>query len=328
MAIWIPESASPSPAAAGRSFGFAGIGAAIVREPVALLGLALVALYVAVALIVGFLPLRDPLQVSAQRLVGPTPEFPFGTDALGRDVLSRVLFGARLSIRVAVLSVAIATIVGGALGLISGYLGGWADLVIGRVLDVFFAFPAILLALGIVAALGPDPSNVIVAIAVVCTPIFARVVRGPVLALRARDFVEAARAVRATSSRIVVRHVLPNLMSTLVVQVSLALSWAVLTEGALSFLGLSAQPPAPSWGVMLNEGRQYLEFATHLAIFPGLAIMVAVLGFNLLGDGLRDALDPERRWAASCPRPRNTSSRWPDSWRRRPFSAATASPRE
>ena len=295
MATWIPESASPSPAAAGRSFGLAGIGAAIVREPVALLGLALVALYVAVALVVGFLPLRDPLQVSAQRLIGPTPEFPFGTDALGRDVLSRILFGARLSIRVAVLSVAIATIVGGALGLISGYLGGWADLVIGRVLDVFFAFPAILLALGIVAALGPDPSNVIIAIAVVYTPIFARVVRGPVLALRARDFVEAARAVGATSSRIVVRHVLPNLMSTLVVQVSLALSWAVLTEGALSFLGLSAQPPAPSWGVMLSEGRQYLEFATHLAVFPGLAIMVAVLGFNLLGDGLRDAMDPQRR---------------------------------
>jgi len=295
MATWIPESASASPAAAGRSFGLAGIGAAIVREPVALLGLALVALYVAVALVVGFLPLRDPLQVSTQRLVGPTPEFPFGTDALGRDVLSRILFGARLSIRVAVLSVAIATIVGGALGLISGYLGGWADLVIGRVLDVFFAFPAILLALGIVAALGPDPSNVIIAIAVVYTPIFARVVRGPVLALRARDFVEAARAVGATSSRIVVRHVLPNLMSTLLVQVSLALSWAVLTEGALSFLGLSAQPPAPSWGVMLSEGRQYLEFATHLAVFPGLAIMVAVLGFNLLGDGLRDAMDPQRR---------------------------------
>ena len=295
MATWIPESASPSPTVAGRSFGLAGIGAAIVREPVALLGLALVALYVVVALVVGFLPLRDPLQVSTQRLIGPTPEFPFGTDALGRDVLSRVLFGARLSIRVAVLSVAIATIVGGALGLISGYLGGWADLAIGRVLDVFFAFPAILLALGIVAALGPDPSNVIIAIAVVYTPIFARVVRGPVLALRARDFVEAARAVGATSSRIVVRHILPNLMSTLVVQVSLALSWAVLTEGALSFLGLSAQPPAPSWGVMLSEGRQYLEFATHLAVFPGLAIMVAVLGFNLLGDGLRDAMDPQRR---------------------------------
>ncbi|HEV8656901.1 MAG TPA: ABC transporter permease [Candidatus Limnocylindria bacterium] len=295
MATWIPESASPSPAAAGRTFGVAGSVTAIVREPVALLGLVMVAIYVGVALIVGFLPLHDPLLPSAQRLVGPTPEFPLGTDALGRDLLSRILFGARLSIRVAVLSVAIATVVGGTLGLMSGYLGGWADLAIGRVLDVFFAFPAILLALGIVAALGPDPNNVIIAIAVVYTPIFARVVRGPVLALKARDFVEAARAVGATGSRIMIRHIFPNLASTLIVQVSLALSWAVLTEGALSFLGLSAQPPAPSWGVMLSEGRQYLEFATHLAVFPGLAIMIAVLGFNLLGDGLRDALDPQRR---------------------------------
>jgi len=295
MAIWIPESASRSVAATGRSFGLAGIVAAVAREPVALLGLAMVVTYVAVALVVSVLPLHDPLLPSTQRLAAPSPEFPFGTDALGRDLLSRVLFGARLSIQVAVLSVAIATAVGGILGLVSGYLGGVADLVIGRVMDVFFAFPAILLALGIVAALGPDPRNVVIAIAVVYTPIFARVVRGPVLALKARDFVEAARAIGATQTRIVIRHIVPNLLSTLIVQVSLALSWAVLTEGALSFLGLSAQPPAPSWGVMLNEGRQYLEFATHLAIFPGLAIMVAVLGFNLLGDGLRDALDPQRR---------------------------------
>ena len=226
---------------------------------------------------------------------GPSAEFPLGTDALGRDLLSRILVGARLSMRVAVLAVALATVAGGALGLVSGYLGGLVDLVIGRIVDVFFAFPAILLALGIVAALGPDPNNVILAIGVVYTPIFARVVRGPVLALRAREFVEAARALGATRARILLRHILPNLVSTLVVQVSLALSWAVLTEGALSFLGLSAQPPAPSWGVMLSEGRQYLEFATHLALFPGIAIMIAVLGFNLLGDGLRDALDPRRR---------------------------------
>ncbi|OLD52261.1 MAG: hypothetical protein AUI58_03695 [Chloroflexi bacterium 13_1_40CM_2_70_6] len=268
---------------------------ALAREPVALLGLAMVAVYVLVALAVGVLPLRDPLQVSAQRLAAPSLEFPFGTDALGRDLLSRVLWGARLSIQVAVFSVAVATLVGGGLGLVAGYVGGLLDLAIGRVLDVFFAFPAILLALGIVAALGPDPTNVVIAIGIVYTPIFARVVRGPVLALKVRDFVEAARAIGATPSRIVVRHIVPNLISTLVVQVSLALSWSVLTEGALSFLGLSAQPPAPSWGVMLNEGRQYLEFATHLAVFPGLAIMVAVLGFNLLGDGLRDALDPQRR---------------------------------
>jgi peptide/nickel transport system permease protein len=293
MATWIPESASRSTAALG--LGRTGVLAAIAREPVALAGLALVGLYTAVALGVGFSPLRDPLLVSADRLAAPSAAFPFGTDALGRDLFSRVLFGARLSMQVAVLSVAAATAVGGVLGLISGYVGGFVDLAIGRVMDVFFAFPAILLALGIVAALGSDPVHVILAIAVVYTPIFMRVVRGPVLALKARDFVDAARAIGATRARIVVRHILPNLLSTLIVQVSLALSWAVLTEGALSFLGLSAQPPAPSWGVMLNEGRQYLEFATHLAIFPGLAIMVAVLGFNLLGDGLRDALDPQRR---------------------------------
>jgi len=294
MATWIPESASRNAATTFR-LGRTGVLAAIAREPVALAGLLMVVAYAAIALSVGFLPLRDPLQISSDRLAAPTAAFPFGTDALGRDLFSRVLFGARLSMQVAVFSVAAATLVGSVLGLVSGYLGGIADLVIGRVMDVFFAFPAILLALGIVAALGPDPKNVIIAIAVVYTPIFMRVVRGPVLALKARDFVEAARAIGATQARIVVRHIVPNLLSTLIVQVSLALSWAVLTEGALSFLGLSAQPPAPSWGVMLNEGRQYLEFATHLAIFPGLAIMVAVLGFNLLGDGLRDALDPQRR---------------------------------
>ena len=294
MATWIPESASPSaPAAFG--LGPTRVLAAIPRERVALAGLAMVAVYAVIALTVGFLPLRDPLQISADRLAGPSAAFPFGTDALGRDLFSRVLWGARLSMQVALFSVAAATVAGGVLGLVSGYLGGFVDLVIGRVMDVFFAFPAILLALGIVAALGPDPRNVIIAIAVVYTPIFMRVVRGPVLALKAQGFVEAARAVGATRVRIVVRHIVPNLLSTLIVQVSLALSWAVLAEGALSFLGLSAQPPAPSWGVMLNEGRQYLEFATHLAVFPGLAIMIAVLGFNLLGDGLRDALDPQRR---------------------------------
>lgn len=265
------------------------------REPIALLGLVMVGSLVLVAVVVGVLPLRDPLVVSTQRLVGPSLEFPLGTDALGRDLLSRILHGAQLSMRVAVLSVAVAALAGAAIGLVSGYVGGALDLAIGRVMDVFFAFPAILLALGIVAALGPDPLNVIIAIAVVYTPIFSRVVRAPVLALKAREFVEAARAVGATPSRIVLRHVLPNLLSTLIVQVSLALSWAVLTEGALSFLGLSAQPPAPSWGVMLNEGRQHLEFATHLALFPGIAIMYAVLGFNLLGDGLRDTLDPQHR---------------------------------
>ena len=281
--------------AAGDARGVRAVARALVGEPIAAIGLAMVVLYALVALGVHLLPLRDPLALTSQRLAAPSLEFPFGTDALGRDLLSRVLYGARLSMEVAVLSVAGATVVGGVVGLAAGYVGGLLDLVVGRVMDILFAFPAILLALGIVAALGADPKNVIIAIAVVYTPIFARVVRAPVLSIKELDFVEAARAIGARPVRIVARHIVPNLLSTLIVQISLALSWAVLTEGALSFLGLSAQPPAPSWGVMLSEGRQYLEFATHLAIFPGLAIMVAVLGFNLLGDGLRDALDPRRR---------------------------------
>jgi peptide/nickel transport system permease protein len=196
---------------------------------------------------------------------------------------------------VAVLSVALALVAGSALGLVAGYASGWLDQLIMRTMDVLFAFPAVLLALGVVAALGPNPNNVVIAIAIVYTPIFARVVRGPVLAIKEREFVEAARALGASASRIITLHVLPNLLSVLIVQTSIALSWAVLTEASLSFLGLSAQPPAPSWGAMLNEGRQNLELAPHLAIFPGLAIMLAVLGFNLLGDGLRDVLDPRLR---------------------------------
>jgi peptide/nickel transport system permease protein len=192
-------------------------------------------------------------------------------------------------------SVTIAVLAGASLGLLAGYAGGWIDQVIMRTMDVLFAFPSVLLALGVVAALGPSPSNVVLAIGVVYTPIFARVIRGPVLSIKEREFVEAARGLGARASRIVVRHVLPNLLSVIIVQVSIALSWAVLTEASLSFLGLSAQPPAPSWGVMLNEGRQNVELAPHLAIFPGLAIMLAVLGFNLLGDGLRDVLDPRLR---------------------------------
>jgi peptide/nickel transport system permease protein len=262
----------------------------------AVLGLTIVSIYVFMAVAADWLPLRDPVQiVPGNRLAAPSWSMPLGGDTFGRDLLSRIVFGARLSLQVSAFSVAIALLAGGFLGLLSGYAGGWIDQLVMRAMDVLFAFPAVLLALGIVAALGPDPKNVIVAIGVVYTPIFARVVRAPVLAIKEREFVEAARTLGARASRIIARHILPNLLSILVVQASIALSWAVLTEASLSFLGLSAQPPAASWGVMLNDGRQSLELAPHLAIFPGLAIMLAVLGFNLLGDGLRDVLDPRLR---------------------------------
>ncbi len=266
---------------------------ALGQNRAAMLGLAVVAVYVFVAVFAEWLPLRGPLQMTpSSRMAGPTLEMPFGADTFGRDMLSRIVYGVRLSLQVSVTSVAAALVAGSILGLIAAYVGGWVDQVIMRLMDVFFSFPSILLALGIVAALGPNPNNVVIAIAVVYTPIFARVIRGPVLALKEREYVEAARALGAGAPRIITLHILPNVLSVLIVQTSIALSWAVLTEASLSFLGLSAQPPAPSWGVMLNEGRQNLELAPHLAIFPGLAIMLAVLGFNLLGDGLRDVLDP------------------------------------
>jgi peptide/nickel transport system permease protein len=268
----------------------------LLNNRAATIGLAIVGVYILLAIGADWLPLRSPVQiVSANRMAGPSWTMPLGADTFGRDLLSRIVFGARLSLQVSALSVALALIGGSFLGLVGGYAGGWLDQVIMRTMDVLFAFPAILLALGVVAALGPSPNNVVIAIGLVYTPIFARVVRGPVLALKEREFVEAARALGARASRIIARHVLPNLLSVLIVQTSIALSWAVLTEASLSFLGLSAQPPAPSWGVMLNEGRQNLELAPHMAIFPGLAIMLAVLGFNLLGDGLRDVLDPRLR---------------------------------
>lgn len=267
----------------------------LVRNRAALAGLTIVSGLGVAAFLADWLPLPSPLRMAPQnRMVGPSWAMPFGADAFGRDLLSRTIHGARLSLQVAVTSVAVAVAAGTLLGLIAGYAGGRLDQVLMRAMDVFFSFPAILLALGIVAALGPSPSNVVIAIAIVYTPIFARVVRGPVLALKEREFVEATRALGAPARRIVGRHILPNLLSVLVVQASIALSWAILTEASLSFLGLSAQPPAPSWGAMLNEGRQNLELAPHLAIFPGLAIMLAVLGFNLLGDGLRDLLDPRQ----------------------------------
>lgn len=292
----LPGGNGPAARASLASGALSRVTLAFVRSPAALAGLLIVGTLLVVGVAADRLPLPSPLRMVAQdRMAGPSWALPLGADTFGRDLLARLVHGTRLSLQVALASVAAALATGAALGLLAGYVGGRVDQVLMRTMDVFFSFPAVLLALGIVAALGPHPVNVVLAIAVVYTPIFARVVRGPVLALKEREFVEASRALGAPARRIVGRHILPNLASVLVVQTSIALSWAILTEASLSFLGLSAQPPTPSWGAMLNEGRQNLELAPHLAVFPGLAIMLAVLGFNLLGDGLRDALDPRQR---------------------------------
>lgn len=268
----------------------------LVRFRSALFGLCLVVVYVVVAVFAGALAPYSPIeQHPKDRLQPPSATYLLGTDEFGRDILSRLMHGATNSLRVAVLAVAVACLVGTSLGMVAGYAAGLADSLIMRFMDLFFAFPAVLLALSIVAALGPGLRTTILAIAVVYTPIFARVARGPVLAVKAMEYMDAAQAIGAGHGRILSRHVLPNITAPILVQVSLALSWAMLTEAGLSFLGLGTIPPHPSWGSMLSDSRRLMELAPWMAIFPGVAIMLGVLGFNLLGDGLRDAFDPRLR---------------------------------
>jgi peptide/nickel transport system permease protein len=260
-----------------------------------LLGVLGALLVVVMALFASTLAPYPPDEQNFDRIEAqPGPGAWFGTDRFGRDVLSRVIHGARISLYVALTSIVASMAVGGALGLLAGYLGGAVDNGINRVLDVFFSIPGLLLAVGIAALRGPGVNSAVLAIAIVYTPIFARVMRGPVLAERAKDYVEAVRALGASRPAVALKHILPNVMSPFVVQGTVALSQAILIEASLSYLGLSAQPPTPSWGNMLNEGRTYLETAPWISVFPGLAIMLTVLAFNLIGDGLRDVLDPSR----------------------------------
>ena len=268
----------------------------LTRNRLVLAGLVMVVGLIAIAALAGLIAPYDPIANNVRAaLQAPSSYYFFGTDRFGRDVFSRVVYGSRLSLMVALVSVTVSALVGIALGLISGYYRGWVDNVIGRIMDVFFSFPALLLAIGVAAMLGPGLNNAIVAIAVVYSPVFGRVVRGPVLVERGKEYVEAARVIGASSPRIVLRHVFPNVLSPLTVQATITLSQAILLEAYLSFLGLGTQPPFPSWGTMLQEGRSFLETAPWMSIFPGVAIMLTVLAFNLLGDGIRDVLDPRSR---------------------------------
>ena len=266
------------------------------KNRLVLLGAGLVLAMMVLALAAGVVAPYDPTEMQmASALKAPSLAHPFGTDRFGRDVLSRTIYGSRIALVVAASSVAIALVVGGTLGLTGGYVGGGVDLVIGRVMDVLFSFPTLVLAIAVAAMLGPGLDNAVLAIAVVYAPFFGRVARGPVIVEREKDHVLAARGLGAGPVRIVFRHILPNVSAPLIVQASVSLAFAILIEASLSYLGLGTQPPAPSWGTMLNEGRTYLETAPWMSVFPGLAIMLAVLGFNLLGDGLRELLDPQLR---------------------------------
>ncbi|WP_425560220.1 ABC transporter permease, partial [Kineococcus glutinatus] len=253
---------------------------------------------VLVALLDDQLAPSGPNEVDVQnRLQGPSAQHWFGTDDLGRDVLSRVLLGARVSLQVGLVAVGISLVAGTLVGALAGYHGRWADAVLMRLMDVLFAFPALLLAIAVIAVLGPGTTNAMLAIGITYTPVFARVARAAVLGVREQVYVRASRSLGASDARLLLRHVLPNAAPPIIVQTSVSLGFAVLAEAALSFAGLGIQPPAPSWGRMLADGRGFLEQAWWMAVFPGAAIFLLVLSFNLLGDGLRDALDPQQRSA-------------------------------
>lgn len=258
-------------------------------------GLLLTLVLVVCALLAPQLAPHNPLEPEGARLEAPSDAYPLGLDELGRDVLSRIVWGARVSLRVGFSVVLLASIIGVTLGAISGYFGGIVDVLIMRLCDILLAFPGILLAIALVAVLGPSLNNVILALAIIGWVGYARLVRGQVLKVREMEFVTAAKALGAKSPRVIALHVLPNVMNPVIVMATLGLAGAILSEAALSFLGLGVQPPTPSWGAMLTYGRQYLGLANHLTIFPGAAIMAAVMGLNFLGDGLIDALDPKYR---------------------------------
>jgi len=232
-------------------------------------------------------------QELSRRLEAPSFSHPFGLDELGRDILARILDGARISLLVGVAVVSVSSTLGMMFGAVAGYFGGRVDDAISRVIDVLMAFPGILLAIALVATLGPGLTNVVLALSVIGWVGYARLVRGQALRARELEFVQAARALGASSSRIVIRHVLPTALPSVVVQATLGMAGAIIAEASLSFLGLGVQPPTPSWGTMLDAGRSHLFDAPHLTLFPGIAIALLVLGFNFLGDGLRDRIDPK-----------------------------------
>jgi peptide/nickel transport system permease protein len=265
------------------------------RNTIGLMGAAIIA---ATGLVAAFGSLAwraDYADQAARRLLVPSAVHPLGTDELGRDELSRIIHGAQVSLQVGMISVIIALVIGTTAGITAGFYGRAVDALLMRGVDIMFAFPGLVLAIVIAGLLGPSRTNAMIAIGVVYAPAFARVVRGSTLSVLGLPFVEAARSLGISDLRIVVRHLLPNILAPLIVLTTVYLSTAILTEAALSFLGLGTQPPEPSWGGMLNASRSYMERAPWLAVAPGLAIMIVVLGFNFLGDGLRDILDPQLR---------------------------------
>jgi peptide/nickel transport system permease protein len=267
-----------------------------IRHRLAVLGAVIVLLFFAAALFGQLLAPHDPVAMNfGSRMSPPSFQHLMGTDEFGRDIFSRVLHGAAVSVQVALIAVSISTLIGVLLGAMAGFFGGWLEEVIMRLMDILFAFPAVLLAITVMAILGRGIENAMIAIAIVYVPIFARVARGAVLSVRQREYVTAATALGRSRQAVLIKHVLPNALGPIIAQVSISLAFAILAEAALSFFGLGTQPPDPSWGRMLAEGRSFMRQAWWLGVFPGLMIMLSVMGFNFLGDGLRDLFDPRMR---------------------------------
>jgi peptide/nickel transport system permease protein len=270
-------------------------------NPIGALGAAGILLLVLFSLLAPIIAPFEPTAQIAKRFTEPSLTYIMGTDDIGRDVFSRLVYGARVSLWVGVVAVSISTVLGVTCGMLAGFFGGVVDNVLMRLVDILLAFPGLILAIIIASYLGPSLTNAMIAIGIVGAPHKARIARAPVLSILTEDYIVAARVLGASNGRILLQHVLPNAMAPLIVSTSLSLSGAILADAGLSFLGLGTQPPDPSWGAMLQEGRRYMEDAWWMALYPGVAIMLAVLSFNLLGDGLRDILDPRLRGTSSGP---------------------------
>jgi peptide/nickel transport system permease protein len=265
------------------------------RNKLAVAGSIILLILILMAILAPLIAPYDPYYMDSAILEAPSSAHWMGTDNMGRDIFSRIIYGARISLKVSITSVTFATVAGVALGVAAGYFGKLADGIISRILEVMFSFPEVLLALLIMSILGPSLNNIMLAIGIVYTPIFARITRGAVLSIKDSLYVEAARSIGVKDTVIIIRHILPNILSPILVQVTLSLAFAILSEAALSFLGIGVEPDIPSWGIMLNNGKDWIEIAWWVGLFPGIAIALSVLGFNILGDGLRDVLDPRLR---------------------------------
>ncbi len=265
----------------------------VAKRKTAMLGLIIVILFLILGLFAPLIAPNNPLEHSLQHMLAkPSIDHPLGRDELGRCILSRIIYGARISLMIGLIVISIGILIGVPLGIISAYYGGKTDFIIQRFIDTMLTFPGILLALLLIAMLGVGLQNVMIAVGISTIPIYARLSRSSVLSIMGRQYIEAARSIGASDSRIILHHILPNSLSPIIVQSTLHMATAILWAAGLGFLGLGVSPPTPEWGAMLNGGRQYIRVAYHVATFPGMMIFITVLGFNLLGDGLRDALDP------------------------------------